>query len=437
MKIKSGNTSNLWDICKDFLRRPEAGVCAVVFAAAVSPRFFFGMLNGGRSLHIRIEDLLLFAFGVNWFLKIVRGKEKFILPANPLYFPVGIWALAMLASTAINLYAGRLFPDRAFFYCLKQLEYFFFFFFVWAHVRDTRAKLTVIGCWAVAVLVNAEWIALQFVMRAPLGENRVGVQYLSAVGESALFPLSGFFLLIYLGLFSVLLFGVPKKPAFRHLLEFAVPAAGLSSLLMMRRISIAALVLCTIVLIAPSVFRLSRVRFNRRLLVWVCIAAAAAVMLTGVLAVSRYAFRPDLLSHRRVQWELDERFTVWQWKFEEAFSQGPLSVAVGRGVSALLTISTEESHNQFVRNFVETGIIGMSAFLYLVVSILSVTRRTPSDLDSALRWGSFVSTLALLMISLTADAFTVVKINFVFWSFLGLALAPPAILKRKDETSNR
>ena len=100
----------------------------------------------------------------------------------------------------------------------------------------------------------------------------------------------------------------------------------------------------------------------------------------------------------------------------------PLYLFVGKGRSF-----TDDVHNQYIRNLIETGIIGSVAYFLLVFVILrssySDFLRTNDRFVRGLAVGIMASTLSLILINITAEAFLVVKISEVYWFFAAIYAA--------------
>lgn len=113
----------------------------------------------------------------------------------------------------------------------------------------------------------------------------------------------------------------------------------------------------------------------------------------------------------------EKSVTLLQSVFHFTFGNGK-AVAL-RGIG--------ESHNQYIRNFVETGIIGLIVFLFLLYSIikasLQVFFKSKDPLLMGVGAGLFCSTVVMMVIALFAESFIVVKINEPYWFLAALTFA--------------
>ena len=93
-----------------------------------------------------------------------------------------------------------------------------------------------------------------------------------------------------------------------------------------------------------------------------------------------------------------------------------------------------EAHNQYLRNFIETGIIGSLIFLVLIFAIIRKSwqgfSKSTDGLAVGLSAGLLVATLSLLFISFATDPFIVVKPSSVYWFFAGITMAVLSLNKK-------
>jgi hypothetical protein len=89
-----------------------------------------------------------------------------------------------------------------------------------------------------------------------------------------------------------------------------------------------------------------------------------------------------------------------------------------------------------MRNFIETGVVGSIAFLFLIFFIIKKSAgyflRGKDPLLVGLSAGLLTSTVAMLIIAIPAEAFIVIKIAEVYWFFAALALVALCIGKKQD-----
>ncbi|GAG71502.1 unnamed protein product, partial [marine sediment metagenome] len=106
----------------------------LIIAIAFSPSFSAGVIEGGRVVEIRVEDVLIVIFGLAWIASfLISKKEKIKKP--PLLLPILAWLGIGFFSILINLIFTNIGISRGFFYFLKEIEFFFLYFFIFYHIK--------------------------------------------------------------------------------------------------------------------------------------------------------------------------------------------------------------------------------------------------------------------------------------------------------------
>jgi O-antigen ligase len=125
---------------------------------------------------------------------------------------------------------------------------------------------------------------------------------------------------------------------------------------------------------------------------------------------------------------LSWRMEYWQ----EAIALAKDSPVVGIGLK-MVASDTEEGkqpHNDFVRVYVETGVLGLIAYIALIVTFfltarkaLRVTQRRIGELDRGLAVGSAAVALVFLTSGLVANVISQVVLLWYVFAFAGIAVA--------------
>jgi len=93
-----------------------------------------------------------------------------------------------------------------------------------------------------------------------------------------------------------------------------------------------------------------------------------------------------------------------------------------------------EAHNQYLRNFIELGLIQSLVFLILIFAIIRMSwqgfSKGGDGLAVGLSAGLLVATLTLLFISFATEPFIVVKPSSVYWFFAGITMAVLSLNKK-------
>jgi O-antigen ligase len=130
----------------------------------------------------------------------------------------------------------------------------------------------------------------------------------------------------------------------------------------------------------------------------------------------------------RLDTSTSARLKSWQ----EALSDWPKHPLLGYGVTGYHFVDA-----QFPRTLVETGILGLVAFLYLLYSILKLTLKNLREIQSSYYQGIGIGFLAgfvgLIVHALGANTFIIVRIMEPFWFFVGIITVSPMLERRQAE----
>lgn len=395
------------------------------FAIFFSPRFRLGMIPQ-RFLDVRLEDILLALFCFALALGIIKIRKEW-----PPFSKIIIAFLTFeLIIGVINLFLGNVILVRLFFYFLKDVEFFLIYFFVFCYIKDIGSILKTVKYWIYFGLINLIYLVFQLLSRMPMGELRRGVHYIGGIGEIGIFPMSGFYLILFISLLCYFLFNFFQLKIWQKLvygisiLGYALGIVGLS-----RRSCVGALAVCLVVLVFLY-FKKTQTKVSLKAFLMFFGIVAVFLVFAGVIFLTKVSYRPEFLMWDKIVWGIDVRLGFWKERIGQT-TGNIFSIIFGMGKSYL-----DESHNNFVRNFNEGGIIGSIMFLFLIFSILKKTLvnffKEHNNLKISLMAGSFICTVAMLIISLPADAFTVVKISEVYWFFMGLTMASLTLKEDKE-----
>ena len=118
------------------------------------------------------------------------------------------------------------------------------------------------------------------------------------------------------------------------------------------------------------------------------------------------------------------------WK--EALSDWTKHPLLGYGVTGYHFVDA-----QFPRILVETGILGLLAFLYLLYSIFKLTMQYLKEVKTPYHQGLGIGFLAgfvgLVVHALGANTFIIVRIMEPFWFFVGIIAVLPAMEPQLDD----
>jgi O-antigen ligase len=290
---------------------------------------------------------------------------------------------------------------------------------VFYQVKNIESVKATIRFWLFLSIFCSAWIVFQLIN--PLYSG--GTYGPSLFWERGPLPSGGFFLILFSTLFNVFIYNYlssnisrAKKTIIGAIILFLATGVISSG----SRTAIFGLFLATVL----SLF-LYQIR-RRTTKVFLISFFIPLIILTIFFIVSEEVPYGRILIHPVSA--IGPRIAIWQAQIS-LFLKNPFDIFFGLGKSVLL--ATEESHGQYVRNFIETGIVGSLAFFFLIFSIIRRAWRElllgGSLIKTGLSAGLLVNTFVMLFISIVAEGFLVVKPNEVYWFFVGLAMAAAKI----------
>ncbi|MFX0199812.1 MAG: O-antigen ligase family protein, partial [Candidatus Hodarchaeota archaeon] len=181
----------------------------------------------------------------------------------------------------------------------------------------------------------------------------------------------------------------------------------------------------------PTYFTLIALSKNKGLLISIMLLACiTAPYLAPEKVVSRvtYTFSQrvqqgqEKIGDIRLDTSTSARLRSWGRGFE-AYMKRPI---FGYGVTGWYFID-----NQFIRVLVETGILGLTAFIFLLYSIFKegwkVYKATDDKLYKGISMGLLAGLVGLVIHSLGANTFIIIRIMEPFWLLAGIVMAIPTI----------
>ena len=369
------------------------------------------------AIPVRTEDLLMAPLTAAWLVRLAVTRDRW--PRTPLNWPIFAVVLSELLSLLWGVSRGT--SDvtmelySASFFFLKTIEVAFFYFIVVYTIRSERD----VHLFTYLFIASA----------AALGLWGVLEQGASAAGEAITGPTGH-------GGYSLL--G----------LTFVVLLAVLASLLLTQRARSARAI--TILAALPVIYSLLYT-FSRQSYV-----GAAAALATLVWVRNRMLIIPAMLAMLALPFVVPEaverraasvvtnapdpgtgsrpygsRIRAVQQRLPEVMGGQPL---LGFGPAALPPGFLD---NQYLLTLYYTGLLGLAAFLWLLVSALRTSYRSYHELTGdfqglALAW--LAATIGLAIAGLAGSPFVAVRVRQVYW-FLGAQVIAALKVTRAREVS--
>jgi len=406
-------------ICLICLQSPETALHLLVFAMLLSPELGerTTAARGGSGVTIRLDDLLLVLIGLSWLFRMAVHDQLGLFLKTTINRPIFIYLTVCLLATAWGVLTGELKPIRGFFFILKYFEYYFVYFMLVNHLsRQSQLERLLLS-----LLITCLIIDIHGLLQIP-GGHRVTAPFEGEAGEPN--TLGGYLVLmtavcVSLALYlqkpwlSLLLWGLAGLNTVTLLFTksrgsyLAFLGMGLTLILLTRKKTLMVIALL-VLMIGPF------------------------VMPQAVRDRIRYTFTPQRSTHITVgRVALDPstsaRLSGWQIGLEELVSRPFL----GFGVTGYRFVDS-----QFLLVLMETGLVGFTAFTGLILAIIRAGRQTlrqaATAQSKALATGMLAGTAGMLVHSLSANTFIIVRIMEPFWFLAGLVVMAPILEKNHE-----
>ena len=397
---------------------PEAGLYLVIFSMLLSPEIITGDIGGkgtlGRGLTVRLEDFLLIFIGLSWFARTAVDKTTGLFRKTPLNQPIAAYILACLVATLWGSITGHVQGKAGFFFVLKYFEYMIVFFMVVNYVNSEDQAKRLLFC----LLLTCFIVAIYGLLQVPDGV-RVSAPFEGESGEPNTF--GGY--LVLMG---------------------ALALALIDNLKDMRvRLGLSVLMIVLLIVLIYTESRASYLAVIPMYLTFSLLSRRRFYLLAGLVVV--LAVSPFVLPHKvkeriiftftqreqagqiqvgkmRLDTSTSARLRSWQGGLQD-WRKRPF---LGHGVTGYGFMDA-----QYPRILVETGIVGMLAFAWLIFTLFRVGVGTwldsEDDLLRSLSVGLIAGLVGLLVHALAANTFIIVRIMEPFWCMAGIVVALSAM----------
>ncbi len=405
--------------------RTEIAIYLLIIAMLLSPQFAAGGESAarGKGVTLRFDDFLLVVVGIAWFLKSALYKELNLLTHTPVNHAAFFYSVACIVSTMVGIQSGDVQPLVGSLFVLKYLEYFLLFWMVINNTHDERqVRRYLLVLFAVALIVS-----IVAILQIPSGV-RVTAPFEGKKGEPN--TLGGYLLFILSLLTGILL--TSKK--YRKLLVVAIPIVFIPFVFTLSRASYVALPVTLLMLLF-----LTRKLKLALALVTVSLVLMAFPSLLPKAVTDRIEFtfkqKPQPGQVTMLGRRLDTSTSARLQSFSESLDAFRMKPLLGWGVTGWGFIDS-----QFVRALVETGLVGLSALLYLLYTVLRLARSTLQDVQDkdefyhGLTCGFLAGTVGLIVHAVGSNTFIIVRIMEPFWLVCAVLFVLPQLLdQRKSE----
>lgn len=393
---------------------PQFGLYVLIFSMLLSPELVAGGLQGkgtlGRGLTLRLEDFLLVSIGLSWLARAALDKTTGLILKTPLNKPIAAYILACLFATIWGKITGTVEGKAGFLFVLKYLEYMIVFFIVVNHVNTEDQVRRLLFCLFLTCFI----VCIYGLSQIPSGV-RVSAPFEGEQGEPNTF--GGY--LVFMGALATALLVHLKDLRVRLCLLLVLGVVLVTLVYTQSRASYVAILPTCVVLTVLS---------RRRLFLFA--ALTALILLSPVILPQVAKERIDDTFHQEKQrgqiavgeLRLDTSASARIRSWKEGLSDWRNRPILGYGVTGYGFMDA-----QYPRILVETGIVGLAAFGWLISTLLRVAFKTwkaeAGDLGWILSVGLIAGLMGLLVHALGANTFIIVRIMEPFWCVAGIVVA--------------
>ncbi len=396
----------------------------LIFSMLLSPEF--GAMHGdvaeGRSIVVRLDDLLLVVISLSWLARLALLKEGVALfRRTPIGKPVAWYVSVVITATILGIMMGRIDPLPGFFYTLKYVQYIVLFYMMVNHLNTKKQARNIL--WA--AFATCAVICLYAVYQIPSG-GRVSAPFEGAGGEPN--TLGGYLVLMVSMVGGLLL--CMKDHRKKLLLAGLGVLIVIPLLYTMSRSSWIALVPMSLVFVV----------FARKKIWLLSFMITAAVV--GPLFVPEEVVDRAASTFEETEWHgrteriggiafdpsASERIT----RYRESLGRFIKHPVIGYGVTGGGFID-----GQFLRTLEETGLAGLITLLWLLAAVFTAARsnyRSLADpLMKGLSLGLMAGVAALMGHAVGSSTFIIIRIMEPFWLMVAIVLRAPELTGEDPE----
>lgn len=398
--------------------RVEVGLFVLLIAMLLSPEIELRSAdNGERSLNIRYDDLLIIVIFLGVMIKLVFEGRLRLWQPSPINSGIVAYFAVCIFSTLLAYERSLPAWDRnaAFFVMLKMLEFYLIFFMVAHSVRTAKDIRVPMALFFVVMLIVSGY-GIFSIGTTP----RVSAPF--ETGGTEPNTLGGYLVICLCVALGLLL--QARKYRYR-LIYLAILLTGCYPLLYtLSRASYIA------ILVGFSVVAIMSRKYLVLALLAVLLLSSTVIMPETVinrvaLTIPEEGGADLVVAGRDMGLNVDkstyERIHVWR-KVGFILGLGPQFFLFGGGVSWESVLDS-----QYARVLLETGVLGLLAFSFLLIQLLRTTRQayrwTDDWMSRGIALGMFGATVALIVHSFGTISFLIVRIMEPYWFLIALTVS--------------
>ena len=360
-----------------FVWQPKIAMLLLILSVSYSPDIVIAQIPG-RRLNLKPEDAIIVASILGLLIRYAAGREKISI-RTPLDIPILIYCAVGLLSTLLGAYLGNLSVITGFFFFAKRVEYFVLFYLMYHYLEGKKEIKVAINLLIILIIsvsiYNVYMYAAGYVPEGTRNFGPPGSQ------EQAFFTADIILLILPIVLavafetrsrWYIVLAVIGSYPMVSTLLDTLVRHAYLGGVAMLLFLTV------------------YRYRFLLPIV-------AGATFYASTRLPERVLWRITFLWTEITQYPYPGgSLPVRVRAITEAISEFAYSPLVGKGLGSY-TMDAPISHNQFTQVLIETGLLGLISFLWILFSSAMLAFRGIKNTSERLHRGIYIGYIAGLI----------------------------------------
>lgn len=396
------------------------GLILMTFAMLFSPEFTVGSL-GFREVSIRAEDVLIPLLLMAWLARLALRRERSLLVASPLNFPIALLLILSVFSTVRGIGLGWVpSPLTALFYIFKTLEFFTIFFLVVNYVRTEQTVRRFLRYLILVVALIGIYTLFQVPSVEIFSSRRITAPFEGSPEPATIGGYMAFLLLIIL---SIFLYETNTARKFLYLLLGVV--VFVPFLYTLNRTSYVALL--------GGLFFIAFVERRKRFTFFIVSFLLLSPLLLPAAVKDRIAWTWTDAKNPGREIGVDASLQQRVYAFRKLWGLWKDSPLIGSGVC-----SWELPDSQYARTLQEIGLLGFALWVWIFRRLFRMSRWLFEFLEGGILKGFLLGfragLLGIAIHGLGAITLYIVRIMEPFWFVSGLvvSLYLVKIQERKD-----
>ncbi len=400
----------------------ELALYFLILSTLLSPELIFGgptraevysnavTTTESRGITLRLDDIMLTLICISWIFRLAIRNELSIMRYTPVNQAMGLYWFACLFATLLSMFSGHV-GMYGLFFVIKYLEYFVLFYIVINHIHDEA----IIKRFLIVMIFTCLVASFLGMAQIPQG-LRVSAPFEGVDGEPNTF--GGYLMFMFSIMLGILLHTTNKKQRYMLLTMMGIiliPFAFTES--RSSYLSFIGAMLCFLIYAE-----------KKKLLIFMCLGGlslAPFVLPQNVINRIMFTFNQAEQTGQldvggvTVDTSTSERLKSWEEVVLKSFPKNPI---FGVGITGGKFLDA-----QYPRVLLETGIVGLIFFIWLLRRIWVMLKKSSRDLQDPIMRGVALGTLCgyggLLVHAIGANTFIIVRIMEPFMIVLGLIFA--------------